>query len=421
MFAKKLNTLKPVATITLDTRQPKKSGLFPVRLRIMYNRKYRHYPIGIDLSEIDFTLSQNLSALDKSQTPEKRRQIKEYKLLFDKVFVKATAMLNEIIDFSFEEFEQKMFGIRKSINCVFDVYEITIAKMRLENRVSTANNYMSSMRSLQLFKPHLTFKEVTPIFLNSFEKWFLAKGGSISTVGIYLRPLRAILNFAIEEKLMNQDDYPFSKRKYQIPACKNTKKALTAEEINSIYNYNALPNTWWQKAKDLWLFSFFANGLNMKDIAHLKKSNIEDEFIRVRRQKTIHSTRNSSKQISIFLSDDLKQIISRSQSSKSEYIFQLINDQQDAVAQHKAITQVIKMVNRYMGLIAKEIGIDKHITTYFARHSYATVLKRKGVSTEYISESLGHSNLKTTASYLDSFEDDRHKEIAELLSSFKRS
>ncbi len=76
------------------------------------------------------------------------------------------------------------------------------------------------------------------------------------------------------------------------------------------------------------------------------------------------------------------------------------------------------MVNRYVGKIAKQIRINKHVTTYYARHSFATVLKRNGISTEIISESLGHGSIKTTASYLDSFDDDTKKEIGKLLVDF---
>lgn len=123
---------------------------------------------------------------------------------------------------------------------------------------------------------------------------------------------------------------------------------------------------------------------------------------------------------SIYFSNELKQIIKRWQKPKAEYIFQLVEANWDADTKHKNIKQVIKMVNKYIGLIAESVGIDKHVTTYFARHSFATVMKRSGVSTEYISESLGHSNMKTTANYLDSFEDDRHKELATVLTSFKK-
>ena len=75
--------------------------------------------------------------------------------------------------------------------------------------------------------------------------------------------------------------------------------------------------------------------------------------------------------------------------------------------QHKTVKQLTKTINKYMKRIAIELSIDKEITTYYARHSFATVLKRSGATTEMISELLGHSSVMVTENYLDSFEDDK--------------
>lgn len=77
--------------------------------------------------------------------------------------------------------------------------------------------------------------------------------------------------------------------------------------------------------------------------------------------------------------------------------------------------QFIKTINKYMKLIGSEIGYDKPLTTYAARHSYATILKRSGAPLGFISESLGHKSLQTTESYLDSFEDETRRKYAEML------
>ena len=80
----------------------------------------------------------------------------------------------------------------------------------------------------------------------------------------------------------------------------------------------------------------------------------------------------------------------------------------------------VRKTNVHMGKIGKKVGVDKHITTYTARHSFATILKRSGVSTEFISESLGHKDVTITETYLDSFENDHKKEIAKHLTAFKK-
>ena len=93
--------------------------------------------------------------------------------------------------------------------------------------------------SLHKFKSRLKFEQIIPEFLRSYERWFIAQGKSITTVGIYLRCLRDVMNVAMEQGMMRIEDYPFGKRKYIIPTGRNIKKALTLSEISKIYNYKA--------------------------------------------------------------------------------------------------------------------------------------------------------------------------------------
>jgi site-specific recombinase XerD len=58
------------------------------------------------------------------------------------------------------------------------------------------------------------------------------------------------------------------------------------------------------------------------------------------------------------------------------------------------------------------------LTTYVARHSFATILKRSGAPTEFISESLGHKDLRTTENYLDGFENATKQHFAKALLNF---
>jgi len=83
--------------------------------------------------------------------------------------------------------------------------------------------------------------------------------------------------------------------------------------------------------------------------------------------------------------------------------------------QHRAIQQTVQNINKNMKKLGKLIGLDVNLNTYVARHSFATVLKRSGASTEYISESLGHSNVSITENYLGSFEIDQKRSWAEML------
>jgi integrase len=214
---------------------------------------------------------------------------------------------------------------------------------------------------------------------------------------------------------MHKEDYPFGKHLYQIPKSRNEKKALTSEELIKIIDYSPDKGTKWEEAKDYWLFSFYANGINMKDITLLKLENIDNDHIRFERAKT-RNTNRTVKKISFFLTPEVREIIKRRAIIESnEYLFPILDGTENALQQENKIGLFTRMVNTYIGKIAEEQGIKKHVTTYHARHSFATILKRNGHSIEEISDSLGHSNIRTTESYLDSFDDDTSRNIANTL------
>jgi integrase len=156
----------------------------------------------------------------------------------------------------------------------------------------------------------------------------------------------------------------------------------------------------------------------MKDVSYLKSENIDGEFIRFRRAKT-RKTSASVLPISIYIQDRMRQIIQR-QGSESGlkgkgFLFSIIDESDSPEKQRAKIQQMTKMVNKYMKRIASALGIEKDCTTYTARHTFSTVLKRSGVSIQSISEALGHTSLSTTKAYLDSFDDESKKEMAKLL------
>lgn len=139
-------------------------------------------------------------------------------------------------------------------------------------------------------------------------------------------------------------------------------------------------------------------GINFVDISLLTKDNIQDNQLVYIRKKT-------KKLIRLPLQPKAIQLINKYSNSKSPYLFPILNsshktEQQKANRVHK----VISKVNKRLKDIGKELNLPVNLTTYIARHTYATVLKRSGVNTSIISESLGHSSEKITQIYLDSFE-----------------
>lgn len=415
--------MKPLIAIIHDTRRSKQTACYPVKLRVTFMRRQQYYPVGIDMTIPEFNLMENPGSIGRGTAATVKRQIKEWKLKCDTISAKADSVINKLDDFTFKAFERKFFQNQQSAEDVYQFYDSKISKLKEYGKVGTASNYECSMNSLKTFSSKLSFREVTVEVLNEYERWFLTKGKSISTVGIYLRPLRAIINQAVVEGLISKEHhYPFGKGKYQIPSAKNIKKALTMDELSKIYHYNAVYDSWQEKARDFFIFSYLGSGINMKDIALLRFQDLEGEFIHFKRAKTLDTTRTGSKTLSIHISADIRRIIDRwknQDETPENYLFPILQIGFTPDIVRKVIQQFTKMMNKHLNVISSSAGINKHITTYYARHSFATVLKRNGTSIEMISESLGHSSQKTTSSYLDSFEDDTKKEMQATLLSFK--
>lgn len=405
---------KADATIYLEEYRKRKDGTCAIKIRITYDRKRRYYPTDFSLTPDEFNQVMH----------GKRRSAAQKKILIklNHFLNKATDVIETLPIFTFDSFEENYFEHRNTKDSVSFAFDKYIDQLKVENRLGTAVTYVCAKNSIEKFKPKVTFAEITPAFLQKYERWMLKKNKSISTVGIYLRSLRAVYN----AQNIDASLYPFGngKKKYSIPASKNIKKALTVEEIARIYNYEAPAKSTEEMAKDYWLFLYLCNGMNVKDFCLLKWKNIEGDILTYKRAKS-ERTKRDQKDITISLKPETWDIIKKwgqPSISKDNYIFPHLLNGLSEVKKQKTYKQLTKTINKYMKRIDAELGINKNITTYFARHSFATVLKRSGAKTEMISELLGHSSLSVTENYLDSFEQKQIKKETDVLTAgFKKA
>jgi integrase len=398
--------------IYIDKYHPKAEGLCAISLRVTFDRKKKFYSIPISLPLKDF---------EKTQGNKPRKQFKETAMKLQSFENKALDIINKLPQFNWESFERYYLSNRASNNTINEAYENYSCDLRTSGNIGTAVSYECAKRSLHKFAPNTKFSQVTPDFLKKYERWMIDQGRSITTVGIYLITLRTLFNLNIEEGLLSRDTYPFGKRKYQIPTGNNVKKSLTLNEIAQIYYYNAEPGSMGEKCKDLWMFMYLCNGINMKDVCLLKYENIKGEILEFERAKTIR-TKRRVEPIRVPLTDDAKSIIKKHGAAgrnPDTYIFGILKKGLTPERERHLIQLITRVVNNHMKKIALELGLKSEVTTYVARHSFATILQRSGVRTEFISEALGHSNVKTTQNYLAGFEDDCKKETAKALTAFK--
>lgn len=411
---------KVTTSIILYKSQKKKNGKHPAKLRVTFNRKQMYYSIDSKNKVFEFTPNE----FKKVMSPKPRGTNKDIQLALSLIENKAKEIIASMEDFSFKQFKSK-FGIPGGeLTNIIYFFERKIEEFKNNNQYVSSRQYVTAMRSLIKFSgtKRIDFRDLTANELKLYEKWFVDRGLSISMARFCIIPIRTIFNIAHREGVISKDLYPFGKGLYQIPNGQNVKKALKLNEIEKIYNYKCKDNPHREKCKDLWIFSYLMNGANINDIVRLKYKNIDNDFITFIRHKTL-TTCNTPKPISVPYSNDLKRIIKKwgnKDCSPDNFIFPFIKDQMTEKNIRSRLDALIGKINIEMKEIVKDVGINKKVTTYTARHSFSTVLKRSGVSTEFIGESLGHTSLKTTELYLDSFEDDMKKDIAKHLTAFKK-
>jgi integrase len=263
--------------------------------------------------------------MDKTNTAKLRDEdLKENKSKLHALKVKAEKTVTKLSPFSFIAFEEAFYAEvqdRKStlLKHWFDDY---VKKLKANDQVGTAISYQTTINSLNGFKKNLQIYNITPGLLQQYEKHLLDDDKSISTVGIYMRQLRTIINLAISGGMMAQEKYPF--KKYEIPAGRNIKKALTEIEVGLLLNYKP-QKTDEQKALDFWLLSYLCNGMNFADIIALRPENISGNYLHFIRQKTKNTRKKDLRPIRVGLNPRAKAIIERWKNTDVEnpYLFSI--------------------------------------------------------------------------------------------------
>lgn len=399
--------------IIQDKRRLKKDGTYPVKLRITYNRNNKIYKTKFSFTVEDF---------DKIMSQKPRGDFKDFRMDLNEIEIKALEVIDKLPYFTFENFEKRYLKVNFDTEDLFSYYNEKINELIEVESIRTADIYKCALSSISKFhgKSKLSLFDVNPEFLKKYELWMRKNGKSITTTSMYLRTLRHIYNRSTEENYFEPKLYPFRKNKYSIPEPRNIKKALNLNEIQRLYLYPAEPGSKEEFCRDIWFFTYLCNGINMKDICMLQHKDIQDNHIYFRREKTKNTSRNS-KPIVVVIIGEVQEIMDKWATKKKkpiDFVFPFLEKGLSVYQLIGRVKQVTKMTNDYIKRVAKEVGIDKNITTYWARHSFATVLNRSNVGISFISDALGHKSVQTTESYLDSFEDDTKNEIANKLLQF---
>lgn len=394
----------------LDNRRATNDNLFPVKIRVTFQRIRKYYSTG------KYIITEEWDKLPDAKSKKMLSLRLDIQNTFDIVKDTVQGLIHEG-GFSFGALNSRL---NKSPSDTLNAgFKIKIQALLDNEQVGTHLFYQDAFRSVEAFGgENILYTTVTVDWLKNYEKYMLKLGRAYSTIGMYCRAIRCIINEAKRAGLIKENQYPFGKGKFEIPTGKGRKLALTLQQIKSVANYSD-GNEATEKYRDMWFFSYLCNGINFADMLTLKFSNIQNGEICFIRAKTIRTSK-VKKEVCAVLTPEMKAIIMKwgNKSQKpDDYIFGFLTGRETPFKEKDVIKATTKLCNKRLKKIGAKLGIGK-VSTYTARHSYATVLKRSGANIAYISESLGHNDLKTTENYLASFEKEERVKNASFLTNF---
>ncbi len=295
---------------------------------------------------------------------------------------------------------------RKAGITIEDGFNAEIERLESLGKINSATKHKYALQVLDGYKSVKTALEAIDLdYLKGLELYLRQRGNKDNSIATRFAIFKAIYNKAVKEGKVTVKQNPFTLFQVGSLWAQTRKRAIDKDDIQRLIDLEIAEGhttEYRRLAKDLFLFSYFTAGMNFGDIARLRYKDIIKERVYYSRHKT-------QKLLSFQLVPNAMRIIekySKTNHAQEDYIFPILDRSEHKTAQQifNRLHKVLRKVNRELKTLGEQIGLEMPLTTYVARHTFATVLKRSGVSVALISESLGHSDLSTTQIYLDSFE-----------------
>lgn len=391
-----------MASINITLRsKPNKKNEFPVILRIVKDRKSKLISLGMLCEKEDWDSKKNEFKKTYANASQRNRVLL-------KLQEKALKIIDEFalddIDFTLNQFETKFRGRKSSSVTVSEFWKEKINDFIKAGRIGNSKPYKDTYNSFFKFhkNKNILFREVTPAFLDKYETFLRSNNNSNGGIGIKMRTIRALYNYAIKSGIVDEKYYPFKIYKISKFKAKGVKKALIRDEMKLMeaidtQKYPHLINT-----KNYLVFSYYMGGMNFVDMMKLKWDNIQGDRIQYIRSKT-------KGKFTVKMLEPVKQIIAyyKAQNRPTKYVFPiLLKEDLTPIQIDNRKHKTLRRFNKQLKEIAEIQGLEQNVTSYVIRHSFATNLKFAGISTDVIGKSMGHADVSITQAYLKEFKDD---------------
>lgn len=258
---------------------------------------------------------------------------------------------------------------------------------------STGVSLKKYLNMVSVRKADIGMEKVDYRFVTGYEDSLYAQGLSRNTINYYLRNFRTIYNSAIRQGYKPKNENPFAY--IQTKPCKTIKRAINKDDMKELSSVSLPVYSGMDIARDLYLFGFYAQGMAFVDIVFLKKKNIHDGILSYQRHK-------SNQLIHIVITPQMQELIDK-YGNDSEYVFPVI-DTSLSTTVYDQYRLALGRMNRHLKKIASQLHMNVRLTTYTARHTWATLARESGAPISIISAGLGHTSEEMTRVYLKDFD-----------------
>jgi len=271
----------------------------------------------------------------------------------------------------------------------FPFADYIVKCLKEDNRRKTAAILATAKSSFMRFRngQDVLLDKIDNDLMLKYETSLRNSGVMKNTVSCYMRALRSVYNQAVKRGLTTQKN-PFMNVFTRND--KTIKRAVNEEIIIKIKNMDLVLHKELALARDLFMFSFYLRGISFIDMANLRKRNVKNGYIIYFRSKT-------KQMLTVKIEPCMQEIISRyEKQAVDDYLLPILT------LQNCDHTSQLRTYNKRLKRISEMLGLEKMLSSYVSRHTWATIALRKGIPVEVISEGMGHENEATTRIYLAS-------------------
>ena len=374
------------------------NGSYPLVFQVIHNRRKKLLYTGYRMKEEVFDESEGkiMNGVGFTFTAtEVVKMNRELRKMRNQIDIRIRQLERTREEFAVEDIlTQNAFGTGKSQFYLLRYINAQIERKQELKKVGMAAAYKSTRSSLAKFigRPDVRMSEVDLAFVRRYEDFLYSNGASGNTVSYYLRNLRSLYNQAVTDGYHPRGEYPFAKA--QTRPAKTVKRALSRTDMQNLADLNLENEPELEFTRDLYLFSFYAQGMAFVDIVLLKKTDICNGVLTYSRHK-------SKQLIRIVVTPQMQGVIDK-YNTENEYLFPIISG--EYASGYQKYRLALGRINRHLKKIAVVADIKVPLTTYTARHTWATLARDYGAPISVISAGLGHTSEEMTRVYLKDFD-----------------